>query len=335
MPMTGTATASRRAALLAATFLLAAPAGAVAQGFPISGKPVTIVGGFPNGSGTDIYSRKLAEPLARALGATVVVDNRVGAGGNIAMDHVAKAAPDGHTILMGTSAMLAINPALYARMPIDTMRDLTPVIALADVPNALTVAPDRRPQLTDCRAVIAAARAAPGRLNYASTGNGASTHLAGAQFAAAAGAEMVHVPYRGGPFAMTALLSGEVDIFLHQTPALVGPSRQGQVKLLGVTSRERLAGFPDVPTMAEACGLPGFSTTTWYLLAVPSATPAPVVERIAAEVRKIIDEPDFVSWVQEQGMTPMTEGPAEARALLAADLPKWAEVVRRSGARVD
>lgn len=333
--MTTPATASRRLALLAAAMLLAAPAGALAQGFPVSGKPVTIVGGFPNGSGTDIYSRRLAEPLSRALGVPVVVDNRVGAGGNIAMEHVAKATPDGHTILMGTSAMLAINPALYARMPIDTMRDLSPVIALADVPNALTVAPDRRPQFTDCRAVIAAARAEPGRLNYASTGNGASTHLAGAQFAAAAGVEMVHVPYRGGPFAMTALLAGEVDIFLHQTPALVGPYRQGQVRLLGVTSRVRLPGFPDVPTMAEACSLPGFATTTWYLLAAASATPPQVVERIASEVRRIISEPSFVEWVQEQGMTQMTEGPAEARALLAADLPVWAEVVRRSGARVD
>ncbi|WP_291297373.1 tripartite tricarboxylate transporter substrate binding protein [Elioraea sp.] len=332
--MTAHSTASRRALLAAAVLLLAAPV-ATAQTFPIQGKPITIVGGFPNGSGTDIYSRRLAEPLGRALGATVVVDNRVGAGGNIAMDQVAKAAPDGHTILMGTSAMLAINPALYARMPLDTMKDLTPVIALADVPNALTVAPDRRPQFTDCRAVIAAARAAPGRLNYASTGNGASTHLAGAQFAAAAGIEMVHVPYRGGPFAMTALLAGEVDIFMHQTPALVGPSRQGQVKLLGVTSRGSVAGFPDVPPMAEACGLPGFETTTWYLLAVAAGTPAPIVARLAEEVRKIIDEPSFVAWVNDQGMAPMKEGPAEARALLEADLPKWAEVVRRSGARVD
>jgi tripartite-type tricarboxylate transporter receptor subunit TctC len=236
---------------------------------------------------------------------------------------------------MGTSAMLAINPALYPRMPIDTMRDLAPVLALADVPNALTVAPERRPQFTDCRAVIAAAKAQPGRLTYASTGNGTSTHLAGAQFAAAAGLDLVHVPYRGGPFAMTALLGGEVDIFLHQTPALVGPYRQGQVRLLGVTSRTRLAAFPDVPTMAEACDLPGFETTTWYLLAVPAATPAAIVERLAAEVRKVIDEPSFVAWVKEQGLTPMTGGPVEARALLAADLPKWAEVVRRSGARVD
>jgi tripartite-type tricarboxylate transporter receptor subunit TctC len=333
--MTVHLTAPHRAALLAAAFVLAVPLAANAQTFPVSGKPITIVGGFPNGSGTDIYSRKLAEPLSRALGATVVVDNRVGAGGNIAMEQVATAAPDGHTILMGTSAMLAINPALYAEMPIDTMRDFAPVIALADVPNALSVAPDRRPQFTDCRAVIAAAKAAPGRLNYASTGNGASTHLAGAQFAAAAGIEMTHVPYRGGPFAMTALLAGEVDIFMHQTPALVGPSRQGQVKLLGVTSRGRVAGFPDVPPMAEACGLHGFETTTWYLLAVPAATPAAIVGRLASEVRKIIDEPSFVAWVQEQGMAPMREGPAEARALLAADLPKWAEVVRRSGARVD
>lgn len=335
--MSTRSTATRRAALAAALAFAApfAAAPAMAQDFPVQGKPISIIGGFPNGSGTDIYSRKLAEPLGRALGATVVVDNRVGAGGNIAMEHVAKATPDGHTILFGTSAMLAINPSLYARMPVDTMKDLAPVVALADVPNALTVAPERRPNLTDCRAVIAAAKAAPGRLNYASTGNGASTHLAGAQFAAAAGIEMTHVPYRGGPFAMTALLGGEVDIFMHQTPALVGPYRQGQVKLLGVTSRGRLAGFPDVPPMADACGLPGFETTTWYLLAVPAATPQPVVARLAAEVRKVIDQPDFVAWINEQGMTPMTQGPAESRALLEADLPKWAEVVRRSGARVD
>lgn len=333
--MTRQADAARRPLLFAAALALALPSSGLAQGFPVAGKPLTLVGGFPNGSGTDIYSRKLAEPLARALGMPVVVDNRVGAGGNIAMEHVAKSAPDGHTVLMGTSAMLAINPALYARMPIDTMKDLTPVIALADVPNALTVSPERRPQFTDCRAVIAAAKAQPGRLNYASTGNGASTHLAGAQFAAAAGLEMVHVPYRGGPFAMTALLAGEVDIFLHQTPALVGPYRQGQVRLLGVTSRARLPAFPDVPTMAEACGLPGFESTTWYLLAVPAATPAPIVSALAEAVRKVIDEPAFVAWVQEQGLTPMREGPGDARALLAADLPKWAEVVRRSGARVD
>ncbi len=333
--MIGRTAALRRPLLVAAALSFVLPAAAGAQGFPGAGKPVTLIGGFPNGSGTDIYSRKLAEPLARALGVPVVVDNRVGAGGNIAMDHVAKAAPDGHTILMGTSAMLAINPALYPRMPIDTVRDLAPVLALADVPNALTVAPERRPQFTDCRAVIAAAKAQPGRLTYASTGNGTSTHLAGAQFAAAAGLDLVHVPYRGGPFAMTALLGGEVDIFLHQTPALVGPYRQGQVRLLGVTSRTRLAAFPDVQTMAEACDLPGFETTTWYLLAVPAATPAAIVERLAAEVRKVIDEPSFVAWVKEQGLTPMTGGPVEARALLAADLPKWAEVVRRSGARVD
>ena len=327
--------ATRLALALAAASLLASHAAEAAETFPVSGRPVTIIGGFPNGSGTDIYSRRLAEPLGRALGVAVVVDNRVGAGGNLAMDLVAKAAPDGHTLLMGTSAMLAINPSLYARMPIDTMRDLAPVIALADVPNALTVAPERRPQFTDCRSVIAAAKAQPGRLNYASTGNGTSTHLAGAQFAAAAGLELVHVPYRGGPFAMTALLAGEVDIFLHQTPALVGPYRQGQVRLLGVTSRERVPAFPDVPTMAEACYLPGFETPTWYLLAAPAATPPAIVAKLAAAVRKVIEEPSFVAWVQEQGLTPMGHGPAESRAMLAADLTKWAEIVRRSGARVD
>lgn len=308
---------------------------AAAQAFPQAGKPITIVGGFPNGSGTDIYARRLADPLGRALGASVIVDNRVGAGGNIAMDQVAKAEADGHTILFATSAMLAINPALYARMPIDTMRDLAPVVALAEVPNALTVSPEKRPHFTDCRAVIAAAKARPGALNYASTGNGTSTHLAGAQFAAAAGLEMVHVPYRGGPFAMQALLAGDVDIFLHQTPALVGPFRQGQVRLLGVTSREPLKAFPGVPTMADACSLPGFASTTWYLLAVPARTPEAIIARLERAVRKVISAPDFVAWVEELGLTPMGQGPAEARVLLAKDLVTWAEVVRRAGARVD
>lgn len=308
---------------------------ALGQTFPQPGRPITIIGGFPNGSGTDIYSRKVAEPLARALGVPVVVDNRVGAGGNIAMDLVAKAAPDGHTILMATSAMLAINPHLYARMPVDTLADLAPIIALAEVPNALTVAPQQRPQFTDCGAVIAAARASPGRLTYASTGNGTSTHLAGVQFAAAAGLEMVHVPYRGGPFAMTALLAGEVDIFLHQTVALVGPYRQGQVRLLGVTSRERLKAFPDVPTMAEACNLPGFASTTWYLFAAPARTPPAILARLEAEIRRIITDAEFVAWVDELGLTTLGQGGAEARRMLAADLAMWAEVVRRAGARVD
>ena len=308
---------------------------AAAQVFPQPGKPIIIVGGFPNGSGTDIYARRLAEPLGRAFGVSVIVDNRVGAGGNIAMDHAAKAEADGHTVLFATSAMLAINPALYARMPIDTMRDLAPVIALAEVPNALTVSPEKRPHFTDCKSVIAAAKARPGALNYASTGNGTSTHLAGAQFAAAAGVELVHVPYRGGPFAMQALLAGDVDIFLHQTPALVGPFRQGQVRLLGVTSREPLKAFPGVPTMAEACGLPGFVSTTWYLLAVPARTPEAIIARLERIVREVISAPDFVAWVEELGLTPMGHGPAEARALLVRDLASWAEVVRRAGARID
>jgi tripartite-type tricarboxylate transporter receptor subunit TctC len=183
--------------------------------------------------------------------------------------------------------------------------------------------------------VIAAAKARPGALNYASTGNGASTHLAGVQFAAAAGLEMVHVPYRGGPFAMTALLAGEVDIFLHQTVALVGPYRQGQVRLLGVTSKERLKAFPDVPTMAEACDLPGFSTTTWYLFAAPAATPARIVARLEEEIRRIILDPDFIAWVEGLGMTSLGQGPAEAKRMLEADLKMWGDVVRRSGARVD
>lgn len=311
------------------------PVAAGAQGFPIAGKPVTIVGGFPNGTGVDIYARMIAERLSPVIGVPVVVDNRVGAGGNIAMEHVSKQAPDGHTILFVTSAMLAINPALYARMPIDPQADLAPLMTLADVPNVLTVSIEKRPQFDSCEKVIAAARAAPGTLNYASTGNGASTHLAGAQFAMAAGLDLVHVPYRGGPFAMTALLAGEVDIFFYQTGPVIGAWKQGQVRLLGVTSAEPVGALPGVPTIAQACNLPGFASTTWYGLSLPKGVPQPVVDRLYREISTIVRAPDFNQRILDQALTPMVEGPAEMRARIERDLVEWREVVRKSGARVE
>lgn len=320
---------------VAVTLLVSFGLAAAAQEFPRPGTPVAIVGGFPNASGVDIYSRMIAERLAPALGVPVVVDNRVGASGNVAMEHVARSAPDGHTILFATSAMLAINPALYPRMPVDTGADFRPLMTLADVPNALAVSIERRPQFTDCQTVIAAARMMPGRMNYASTGNGASTHLAGAQFAVAAGLNLVHVPYRGGPFAVTALLAGEVDIFFHQTGAIMGAYRQGQVRLLGVTGAARVPALPEVPTIAEACNLPGFASTTWYGLVLPARTPDAIAARLYREIRAIVTEPGFERRIVDQGLTPMVEDEAATRARLAADLPAWRQVVRSSGARID
>ena len=331
-------TVLRRTTLrLAALAALAFPAAAGAQEAPWPNRPITIMGGFPNGSGVDIYARKLAEPLSRALGVPVVVDNRTGAGGNIASEYVARARPDGYTFLLGTAGTHAINATLYSSLPFDPLKDVTHIALLGDVPNVLLVSPQHSPSLRSCADLIGAAKARPGQLNYASTGNGASTHLAGVQFAMAAGIDVLHIPYRGQGPAMLSLLSGETTFFFNQSGPSIGPSRQGQVRALAVSTRQRLGALPDVPTAEEACGLPGFESTTWYGLLAPPQLPAPIQERMAREVARIIGEPDFVAWLTEtQGITPPADpGPAAFQRVHEQDIAHWAEIVRRSGARVD
>ncbi len=300
-------------------------------------RPITILGGFPNGAGTDIYARKLAEPLSRALGQPVVVDNRSGAGGNIASDAVAKAKPDGYLFLLGTAGTHAINPGLYRNLPFDAVRDVTHVILLGDVPNVLLVSPDKRPQYRSCQDILAAARARPGALNYASTGNGASTHLAAVQFAAAAGIDLTHVPYRGQPGAMSALLAGDVDLFFNQSGPSIGPVQQGQARALGISTLAPAQALPGVPTIAEACGLPGFETSTWYGLLAPPGLPPAIQARMNSEVARIIEAPDFRRWlIESQGITPPAElTPEGFRRVQERDIARWGEIIRKSGASVD
>ena len=331
----------RRTALRFATGLLlaasAASGPATAQDAPWPDRPITIMGGFPNGAGTDIYARKLAEPLSRALGVPVVVDNRTGAGGNIASEYVARARPDGYTFLLATAGTHAINAALYRRLPFDALRDVSHIALLGDVPNVLLVSPERSPDIRTCADLFAAAKARPGALSYASTGNGASTHLSAVQFAAAAGIDVLHVPYRGQGPAMVSLLGGETTFFLNQSGPSIGAVGQGQVRALGVSVGRRLSALPDVPTIAEACNLPGFESSTWYGLMAPPGLPAPIRTRMAAEVARIIGEPDFVRWLADtQGITPPADpGPEAFRRVHEADMGRWAEIVRRSGAQVD
>ena len=325
----------RRTALALAALALALPA--AAQEAPWPNRPITIMGGFPNGSGVDIYARKLAEPLTRALGVPVVVDNRTGAGGNIASEYVARARPDGYTFLLATAGTHAINATLYKSLPFDPLRDLTHIAILGDVPNVLLVSPEHSPNLRTCRDLIAAAKAKPGGLAYASTGNGASTHLSAVQFAAAAGIDVLHVPYRGQGPAMVSLLAGESVFFFNQSGPSIAPVQQGQLRALGVTTRARLAPLPDVPTIEQACGLPGFESSTWYGLIAPPHLPAPIQARMASEVARIIAQPDFVTWLTDnQGITPPADpGPDAFRRIHEADVARWGEIVRRSGAQVD
>ena len=333
-----------RRALLAVTLLLGAPL-AVAMpttaraqpADPWPSRPIEFLAGFPNGSGVDIYQRRLAAPLSRALGVPVVVNNRVGAGGNIASDHVAKARPDGYLILFGTAGTHAINQTLYRRLPFDVLRDFTPIAHLGDVPNVLITSIQQRPQYQTCRDLVADARARPGALNYASTGNGASTHLAGARFAVAAGIEMVHVPYNGQGGAITSLLGGDTDLFFNQTGPALALIQQGAVRGLGVTTRQRVSALPDIPTIAEACGLPDFESTTWYGVFGPPGLPEAITRRLNEEIVKIIGEPEFRRWlVESQGIDPPTvHSPAEFRAVQERDVARWGEVVRAARATVD
>jgi tripartite-type tricarboxylate transporter receptor subunit TctC len=327
----------RRLLALAIPALLAAAPAAAQQAPAWPNRPIEMTIGFPNSSGVGIYARRIADPLSRVLGQPVVVNPRTGAGGNVASDFVAKARPDGHVILFGTAGTHAINQTLYRRLSFDVLRDFTPIAHLGDVPNILTTSIERRGQYRTCQDVIADARARPSALNYGSTGNGASTHLAGARFATAAGLDMVHVPFNGQAGVVTALLGGQIDIFFNQTGPAIPMIQQGQVRGLGVTTRTRLAALPDVPTIAEACNLPGFESTTWYGIFGPAGLPAEITNRLNEEIVKIISEPEFRTWlVQDQGIDPPTvRTPAEFRAVQERDVARWAEVVRDARATVD
>jgi tripartite-type tricarboxylate transporter receptor subunit TctC len=214
---------------------------------------------------------------------------------------------------------------------------VTHVTLLGDVPNVLLVNPEKRPQYRTCADLVAAAKARPGALNYASTGNGASTHLAAAQFAAAAGIDLVHVPYRGQPGAIQALLGGDVDLFFNQVGPSIGPVTQGQARALGVTVPRPVAALPGVKTIAEACGLPGFESSTWYGLFGPPHLPPAIRQRMQPEVAKILATPEFQAWlVETQGITPPADPSPEAfRRVHEADIARWAAIVRRSGASLD
>jgi len=322
--------------ILAATMLVASAAlsGAAAQDWPKE-RPIQIIGGFPTGAGTDIFARLLAEPLGRALGQTIVVDNRSGAGGNIGSEFVARAKTDGYTYLIGTGGTHAINASLYKSLNFDVVKDFEQVALLVDVPNVLIVNPKILPDIKSCADLLAAAKKEPGKLNFASTGNGASGHLAGAQFAQAAGVDIVHVPYRGTPPAMNAMMSGEAQLMFQQSIPIMAQLRAGTFVPLGITTAERVAALPNVAPIAEACSLPGWESTTWYALFAPKGLPEPILRRMNEEINKILRSPEFVEKVKDMGLVPLTSSVEEFRQVQLRDIDKWRDRVRKSGAQVD
>lgn len=316
--------------VLAAVLALCAAPSARAEDWP--SRPIVIVTGFPTGAGTDIYARLLGEPLGKALGVNIVVEARTGAGGNVGSDYVAHARPDGHTLLLGTAGTHAINVTLYPKLPFDVEKDFQPISLLGDVPNVLIV--NNEVPARTVREFIDLAKADPGKLNYASTGNGASTHLAGERFKALAKVDIVHVPFRGTPPAMTALLANEVQAMFQQTIPVMELIKAGSVRALGVTTERRVEALPDLPTIAEA-GLPGYESSTWYGLFAPAGTPRPIVDRLNREVVRIVRTPEFAARLKSLGITPRTSTPEEFAQVIRDDIARWRGIVIESGAKLD
>ena len=308
-----------------------APAAVLAQTWP--SQPVTVLMGFPAGSGVDVVARLLEAPMEKSLGGKLVMDYRTGAGGNLASEAVARAKPDGYTLLLGTAATHGVNAALYKKLPFDVEADFTPIAPLVNVSNVLTV----NPTVVDAqtlREFIDKVKANPGKYNYASTGNGTGTHLAFAEFVSRAGLEMVHVPYKGGPEALTSVVSGTTCCIFNQVQTVLPQWKAGRVRLLGVTTRTRVSAIPEVPTIAEA-GVPGYESYTWFGLFGPKGLPAEVVNKVNAAVKYALEQPEVRDRLVQLGNTPRWESPEQFRATVKADRAKWAAVVKQVGATID
>jgi len=301
---------------------------ATAQTYPV--RPVRVLVGFPPGGGTDIMARFLAPKLAEYLGQPFVVENRPGATTNIASDMVAKAAPDGHTLLFTTSA-LAINMSLYKNLTFDALRDFAPVSVFADSPNLLVA---HQSAGASVKELLARARAKPDSMNYSSAGAGTSQHLAGELFKARTGVKIQHIPYKGTAASLTAVIAGEVQFSFANVPAILGHVRSGRIHALAVLADKRSNLMPDVPTMKEA-GVDGVVVPVWYALLAPAATPREIVKLLGDATARAARAPDLNQKLIEQGAEPVGNTPEEFSKLLREEVTRWAEVVRISGAKAE
>jgi len=313
-----------RAALVLAA-VVAGPT-ALAADAPYPTRPVRLVVPFPPGSSTnDILARALAQRLAKALDQQIVIDNRSGAGGTLGTDIVAKAPPDGYTLVIGAAGTLAIAPAVFAKLPYDPQRDFAPVALFAETPYLMVV--KNALPATTIKELIALAKAKPGGLFFGSSGTGGTPHLCGELFNTLAGVQMTHVPYKGGATAIVDLASGQLDMLCLGVTALAGPVKSGRARALGMATRERSALMPQLATITEQ-GLPGFEVNSWSAVMAPARTPPTVVRRLHAEIARIAASDEMKNFVLSQGSETAVLGPQELAAYLRADIAKWAKVVK-------
>jgi tripartite-type tricarboxylate transporter receptor subunit TctC len=319
----------RAAAILAAACTCAAPLWAQ-DAFP--SKPLRIVVPFAAGGGVDILTRVLAQHLGDALHQQVIVEDRTGAGGNVGVDVVAKSPADGYTLVMGTTGTQTINPGLYSKLPFDPEKDFKPITLVASVPNLLVVNPAVAAH--DVKGLVALAKAQPGKLSFASFGNGTSNHLSGEMLKSMAGINVVHVPYKSATQAVTDLIAGQTQFAFVNTPLALPHVRAGKLRALAVTGAKRSPATPDYPTMSEA-GVPGFVVESWYGLLAPAGTPDAVIAKLHDATVAVLAKPEVREFFAKQGADVETSTPEEFAARIKNEKAQWAEVIKASGARVD
>ncbi|CAN5577466.1 tripartite tricarboxylate transporter substrate binding protein [soil metagenome] len=297
---------------------------AQAQDFP--NKPIHIIVPLPPGGSNDVLARVLGAKMSEAFNQPVIVDNKPGAAGNIATDFTAKSPPDGYTMAIAPNQTVAVNPVLYPKLPFDALKDLTGVSMLGRVPVVLVVAP--KVKVNNVTELIALAKAAPGKLSYASAGSGSPQHMSAEIFKAMTGATMLHVPYKGSAPAMVDVLGGTIDVMFCPINSALPHIRTGKLRALGVAGTKRVGLLPDVPTIAET--VPGYESDIWIGMVMPSKTPPAIVAKLNAELRRSLSQPDVLAKLSEQGIEAESSTAAEFTELIAADQKRWAEVIRNA-----
>jgi len=315
-----------------AAAVIAAGAATLATAQPYPTKPIKFIVPFPPAGSTDLSARAVAGKLSERIGQPVIIENRPGAGGNIGTDVVAKAAPDGYTLIVGTVGTHGINPSLYSKMPYDHVKDFAPVILLSKTPNVLVVNPSL--PVNSVADVIRLAKSKPNELTFASSGSGTSIHLSGELFKTMAGVQMTHIPYKGSGPMLIDLISGQVNMAFDNLSASMQHIKAGKLKALATTGTQRPPNLPDLPTIAEA-GLTGYDSTSWNAIFAPAGTPREVVERLNREIRAILESPETRKFFTEQGAEAGGGTPAELAEFVRAETAKWQKVVKDSGAKVD
>jgi tripartite-type tricarboxylate transporter receptor subunit TctC len=320
------------AAPLALASLALAPPAHANKGGEYPEKPVRLIVPFPPGGGADNLARLIMPRVAKALGQAIVIENKPGAGGNLGAEFVAHAAPDGYTLLYGTNGTHAINASLYRELRFDPVKDFVPVSRMTEIAAMLIVNP-QLPVRTVAE-LIQYAKANPDKVNFASAGNGTTSHLAGEMFKRAAGVQIVHIPYRGGALAVTDLISGQVQMMIDVMPNAYPLAKDGRVRGIAVSTATRFPGAPEYPTIAES-GLPGFEASAWDGIFAPAGTPAPIIARLNGAIYQALTDPDLVAALRARGALSAPTTPEEFARHIAASADKWGRVVRASGAKID